>query len=125
MLGAARNLSQRLQEFFDAALLQRLKHSSRDDVYRCGYPQFEGKVVLTYANAINCNGWIGADGYDVATNTAHAYVLKPRPQPGDAAPYPSHSMAYEHSHYFPKSKSIEPYGRLTEHLILFAGIMCV
>jgi hypothetical protein len=40
-----------------------------------------GKVALTHANAINCNGWIVADGYDVATNTAHAYVLKPRPQP--------------------------------------------
>ena len=40
-----------------------------------------GKVVLTHANAINCNGWIVADGYDVATSTAHAYVLKPRPQP--------------------------------------------
>ncbi len=40
-----------------------------------------GKVVLTHANAINCNGWIVADGYDAATNTAHAYVLKPQPQP--------------------------------------------
>jgi hypothetical protein len=40
-----------------------------------------GKVVLTRANAINCNGWIVADGYDIATSTAHAYLLKPQPQP--------------------------------------------
>ena len=42
---------------------------------------FSGKVILTHANAINCNGWIVADGYDIATNVAHAYVLRPEPQP--------------------------------------------
>src|SRR5262249_43875148 len=40
-----------------------------------------GKVVLTHANAINCNGWIVADGYEVATNKPHGYLLKPQPQP--------------------------------------------
>ncbi len=40
-----------------------------------------GRVVLTHANAINCNGWIVADGYDTATSTAHGYLLKPQPQP--------------------------------------------
>jgi probable HAF family extracellular repeat protein len=37
-----------------------------------------GKVVLTEAVAINCDGWIAANGYDVATRAVHAYLLTPR-----------------------------------------------
>jgi probable HAF family extracellular repeat protein len=34
-----------------------------------------GKVRLTDAVAINCNGWIAANGYDVQTHANHAYLL--------------------------------------------------
>jgi probable HAF family extracellular repeat protein len=34
-----------------------------------------GKVRLTDAVAINCNGWIAANGYDAQTHANHAYLL--------------------------------------------------
>jgi probable HAF family extracellular repeat protein len=34
-----------------------------------------GNVKLTDATAINCNGWIAANGYDVQTHANHAYLL--------------------------------------------------
>jgi probable HAF family extracellular repeat protein len=40
--------------------------------------QLRGSVKLTEAVAINCNGWIAANGYDVATGAVHAYLLLPR-----------------------------------------------
>jgi probable HAF family extracellular repeat protein len=35
-----------------------------------------GRVKLTNAVAINCDGWIAANGYDVRTGEAHAYLLR-------------------------------------------------
>jgi len=37
-----------------------------------------GKVRLTEATAINCRGWIAADGFDATTLQDHAYLLIPR-----------------------------------------------
>ena len=37
-----------------------------------------GKVRLTEATAINCKGWIAADGFDVTNLQDHAYLLIPR-----------------------------------------------
>ena len=36
------------------------------------------KIRLTEATAINCKGWITADGFDAATLQDHAYLLIPR-----------------------------------------------
>jgi len=36
-----------------------------------------GRVKLTNAVAINCNGWIAANGYDVRSGEPHAYLLRP------------------------------------------------
>jgi len=35
-----------------------------------------GRVKLTNAMAINCNGWIAASGYDVRSGKAHVYLLR-------------------------------------------------
>lgn len=40
-----------------------------------------GRVILTQARAINCQGWIVANGYEKETLIPHAYLLKPQPQP--------------------------------------------
>jgi len=37
-----------------------------------------GKVKLTYAMAINCKGWIAANGFDASSLQNHAYLLIPR-----------------------------------------------
>jgi len=37
-----------------------------------------GKVKLTYATAINCKGWIAANGFDANSLQNHAYLLIPR-----------------------------------------------
>jgi hypothetical protein len=34
--------------------------------------------VLTNAVAINCDGWIVANGFDSVTGDNHAYLLKPQ-----------------------------------------------
>lgn len=39
-----------------------------------------GRVTLISANAISSNGWIAADGFDIATGELHAYLLIPRDQ---------------------------------------------
>ena len=38
-------------------------------------------AVLTNAVAINCDGWIVANGVDAVTGANHAYLLKPEQQP--------------------------------------------
>jgi probable HAF family extracellular repeat protein len=38
-------------------------------------------AVLTNAVAINCDGWIVANGFDAVTGADHAYLLKPEQQP--------------------------------------------
>jgi probable HAF family extracellular repeat protein len=38
-------------------------------------------AVLTNAVAINCDGWIVANGFDAVTGDSHAYLLKPQQQP--------------------------------------------
>jgi probable HAF family extracellular repeat protein len=38
-------------------------------------------AVLTNAVAINCDGWIVANGFDSVTGADHAYLLKPQEQP--------------------------------------------
>jgi probable HAF family extracellular repeat protein len=38
-------------------------------------------AVLTNAVAINCDGWIVANGFDSVTGAEHAYLLKPQEQP--------------------------------------------
>lgn len=38
-------------------------------------------AVLTNAVAINCDGWIVANGFDAVTGASHAYLLKPQQQP--------------------------------------------
>ena len=37
-----------------------------------------GKVRLTEATAINCKGWIAANGFDASSLQNHAYLLIPR-----------------------------------------------
>jgi hypothetical protein len=37
-----------------------------------------GKVRLTQATAINCKGWITANGFDATNLENHAYLLIPR-----------------------------------------------
>ena len=37
-------------------------------------------AVLTNAAAINCDGWIVANGFDSVTGANHAYLLKPQDQ---------------------------------------------
>jgi len=37
-------------------------------------------AVLTNAAAINCDGWIVANGFDSVTGASHAYLLKPKDQ---------------------------------------------
>jgi probable HAF family extracellular repeat protein len=38
-------------------------------------------AVLTNAVAINCDGWVVANGFDSVTGAEHAYLLKPQEQP--------------------------------------------
>jgi probable HAF family extracellular repeat protein len=41
-------------------------------------PHVWAKIRLTQATAVNCRGWIAADGYEAATGAKHAYLLIPR-----------------------------------------------
>jgi probable HAF family extracellular repeat protein len=40
-------------------------------------PHVWAKLRLTQATAVNCHGWIAADGYEAATGAKHAYLLIP------------------------------------------------
>jgi probable HAF family extracellular repeat protein len=46
------------------------------------------KIRLTGAAAINCHGWIAADGYEAATGARHAYLLLPREAHRKECPHP-------------------------------------
>jgi probable HAF family extracellular repeat protein len=41
-------------------------------------PDVWANIRLTEATAINCHGWISANGYEAATGAKHAYLLLPR-----------------------------------------------
>ena len=41
-------------------------------------PDVWAKIRLTEATAINCHGWITANGYEAASGAKHAYLLLPR-----------------------------------------------
>ena len=41
-------------------------------------PDVWAKIRLTEATAVNCHGWIAANGYEAATGAKHAYLLLPR-----------------------------------------------
>jgi probable HAF family extracellular repeat protein len=65
----------------DHSITQRaflIRHGQMKNLTFLLHPQVWAKIRLTEATAINCHGWIAADGFEAATGTKHAYLLLPR-----------------------------------------------
>jgi probable HAF family extracellular repeat protein len=75
----------------DHSITQRafvLKNGKMENLTFLLDPSVWAKIRLTQATAVNCHGWIAADGYEVATGAKHAYLLIPREPHRKGCPRP-------------------------------------